>query len=110
MKPFSLLKIPVMLVGLGAALLLTPACKAQSEVAPDHFDGTDAWEAAAHKPLAAKTKPASASTLVQAQNQNAGSSATVQLAAARDLSKPGHQDAVTIQDKRKTVVRKSDPK
>jgi len=47
---------------------------------------------------------------VQGQNQNAGSSATVQLAAARDLSKPARQDAVAIQDKRKTVVHKSDPK
>jgi hypothetical protein len=47
---------------------------------------------------------------VQAQNQNGGSSATVQLAAARDLSKPARQDAVAIQDKRKTAVRKSDPK
>lgn len=110
MKPFSLLKIPVILVGLGAALLLTPACKAQSEVAPDHFDGTDAWEAAAHKPLTAKTKLASASTQAQGQNRNAGSGATVRLAAARDLSKSERQDAVAIQDKRKTAVRKSDPK
>src|SRR5260370_34265662 len=97
MKPFSLLKIPVILLGLGAALLLTPACKAQSEVAPDHFHGTDAWEAAAHKPLAAKTKPASASTLVQAQNENAGSSATVQLPAALDPSNPPRPDALAIQ-------------
>jgi hypothetical protein len=52
MKPFSFLKIPVILVGLGTLLLFTPTCKAQSEVSPDHFDGTDSWEIAARTPVA----------------------------------------------------------
>jgi hypothetical protein len=43
MKSFALFKIPLILSGISAVLLLAPACKAQSEIAPDHFDGTDSW-------------------------------------------------------------------
>src|SRR6266704_3021744 len=49
MKPFSLLKIPVLLVGFGALLFFSPTCKAKSEVNPAHFDGTAPWEIAARK-------------------------------------------------------------
>jgi len=49
-KLFSLLKIPAIVLGFGAAVVFTPTCKAQSEVSPDHFDGTDPWEIAARKP------------------------------------------------------------
>ncbi len=58
MKPFSLLKLLAVLLGFGAILVLSPACKAQ-EVSPDRFDGSDSWVAAAQKPLpATKAKPA----------------------------------------------------
>ena len=53
MKSSVLFKIPGILVGLAAILVLSPASKAQSEIAPDHFDGTDSWEAAAHHKVAA---------------------------------------------------------
>jgi hypothetical protein len=53
MKPFTLLKIPMMLTGLGAILPFAPTCKAQSEVSPDHFDGTDSGDIAARTPVAA---------------------------------------------------------
>jgi hypothetical protein len=43
MKTFALLKFTLILGALAAALTLSPACKAQSEVNPDHFDGTDSW-------------------------------------------------------------------
>jgi hypothetical protein len=108
MKPFSLLKIPVLLVGFGALLLFSPACKAQSEVSPDHFDGTDAWEIAARKPVAPKTKPTMATGSYQVQNKKAGSDASLQLAAVRELSKSSPRNAVAVQDKRKVAVRKSD--
>jgi hypothetical protein len=49
MKPLVSFKMCVTLVGLAAGLVFSPACKAQSEIAPDHFDGTDSWEAAAHR-------------------------------------------------------------
>ena len=107
-KPFSLLKLPVLLVGFGGLLLFSPACKAQSEVNPDHFDGTDPWEVAARTPVTPKAKPAQALASYQAKTQNAGSGATVQLAAVRDLSMPVAKDAGAVQDKRKPAVRKSD--
>ncbi|HYW97489.1 MAG TPA: hypothetical protein VE822_00130 [Candidatus Elarobacter sp.] len=108
MKPFSLLRLPVLLAGFGALLLFSPACKAQSEVNPDHFDGTDTWEIAARKPMTPQAKAAQKSGALQAQSQKAGSNASVQLAAVRDLSNPVPRNAVAIQDKRKPAVRKSD--
>ncbi len=104
MKPFSLLKIPMMLLGLGAALALTPACRAQSEINPDHFDGTDSWEWAAHHSAAPKPKMATATR--QAQSAKSDSPSKFQLAAARDLAKPLSHDTVAIQDKRKPAARK----
>jgi hypothetical protein len=108
MKMFSLLKIPMMLVGLGAISLFAPSCKAQ-EVSPDHFDGTDSWEIAARTPVTSKAKPATASSSNQAQNKKTGSGATMQLAAVRELTKATPRNAVALQEKRKTVARKSDP-
>ncbi len=110
MKPFSLLKIPVLLLGFGALLCFAPSCKAQSEVSPDHFDGTDPWEIAARTPVVAEAKPAPTTGLYQAQNKKAGSSASLQLASARALSKSTPHNAVAVQDKRKTAVRKSNKK
>src|SRR5437899_7237625 len=109
-KPFSLLKLPVLLAGFGSLLLFSPACKAQSEVNPDHFDGTDTWEVAARKPVTAQGKAAQKSAALQAQRQKAGSGANVQLATVRDLSNPVPRTAVAIQDKRKPRDRKSDEK
>ena len=110
MKPFSLLKIPMILVGFGAVLLLAPACKAQSEVSPDHFDGTDSWEIAARTPVATRTKPTTTTTSYQAKNKKAGPGASMQLAAVREVTKTPSRNAVALQDKRKTATRKSDPK
>ena len=103
MKSFVMWKLPVLVVGFGAALIFSPACKAQSEVSPDHFDGTDPWEIATKAP-APKTNHKAAP--VQARTSKPDSGAIVQLAAARDLSTPSPQDAVAVQDKRKTVARK----
>jgi hypothetical protein len=104
MKPFVLWKMPILFCGLGAALILAPACKAQSEINPDHFDGTDSWDSARQASTSKATaKPATP----MAQAPKADSGAKVQLAAVRDLSKPAPQDAVAVQDKRKAAVRKS---
>lgn len=107
MKSFSLLKLPILLAGLGTLLLFSPACKAQSEVNPDHFDGTDAWEAAARKPVNSQVKATQKSGAFQAKSQKAGSGASVQLAAVRDQSNPVPGNAVAVEDKRKAAVRKS---
>src|SRR5258708_9269107 len=78
-KLFSLLKMPAMIFGFGVLAVFAPSCKAQSEVSPDHFDGTDAWEIAARKPVAtgAKLTPASS---YQAQNKKIGPAASLQIA------------------------------
>lgn len=94
MKSFHTLKLPIILLGFGGALLLSPACKAQ-EVAPDHFTATgveDVYEPGTGKATApaAKQKPAA----VQAQKRQAGSSTYLQLAAKRSssvLPQPGAQ-------------------
>jgi hypothetical protein len=106
-KVFSLLKVPLLLVGFGAVLLFAPACKAQ-EVSPDHFDGTDSWEIAARTPAAAKSKSAANAGSYQAKNQKA--SASLQLASAREVTKSAPRNAVAPLDKRKAAVRKTDPK
>jgi hypothetical protein len=109
MKPFSLLKLPALLLGFGAVLILTPSCKAQSEVNPDHFDGTDSWAATAKRPVSLPTaKQAPKHANLQAQNRKATSGPTVQPAAEREVSEPARPEVVAIQDKRKTAVRKAD--
>lgn len=109
MKPFSLLRLPVILLGFGAVLVLSPACRAQ-EVSPDRFDGSDSWVAAAQKAVpAAKAKPTATShSSLQAQNKKADSGPKVELAAAREVSKPTKREVVGIPDKRKTAPRKPD--
>jgi len=109
-KLFSLLKIPTIVLGFGALVFFAPTCKAQSEVSPDHFDGTDPWEIAARKPVAAKAKPTSATGSYQAQNKKTGSGASLQIASARELSKSTPHNLVAVQDKRKVAARKSDKK
>lgn len=44
MKSLGLLRIALISAGFASVLVLSPACKGQSEIAPDHFDGTDSWE------------------------------------------------------------------
>jgi hypothetical protein len=111
MKPFSLIRLSLLLASSGALLLFTPECKAQSEVSPDHFDGTDSWEVAARKPVAPNAKAAAEHRSYQAQNKKADSGASMKLAAIRENSNSTRHNGVAIQDKRKTaVVRKPDPK
>ncbi|HYA62043.1 MAG TPA: hypothetical protein VED66_02500 [Candidatus Sulfotelmatobacter sp.] len=105
MKPFVSVKMAILLGGLGAALTLAPACKAQAEIAPDHFDGTDSWETA-HKPaVVPKTtqKPAAK----QAKAPKTDPAATMKLASASDPSKAPQADAVALQDKRKAATQKT---
>jgi hypothetical protein len=110
MKSFSLLKIPMFLVGFGALVLFTPTCKAQSEVSPDHFDGTDSWEPAARKSVTPRSKPATATGPYQVQSKKAGSGASLQLAAVREVSKSSPRNAVAVEDKRKVAARKPNKK
>lgn len=106
MKHFMLLRLPFLVLGMGAALLLTPSSKAQSEVSPDHFDGTDSWAAAAQTPHTPTQKQVVAKPSFQAKSQKNAQSSALQLALARDASKPVSHDAVAAEPKRNTAPRK----
>ncbi len=111
MKSFSFLKLPALLLGLGACVLFSPVCKAQSEVNPDHFDGTDSWSVTAprHVPVAKAKHPLSAAAL-PARNEKANTGPTLKLSSARDVQKPLGPEGVAIQDKRKATSGKTDKK
>jgi hypothetical protein len=109
MKPFGLLRLAVVSCGLCALLSFPSTCKAQSEVNPDHFDGTDPWEVAAKKSHLAKPKPAQVQTSLQLNGKKPGTTAIMQLAATREFSKPASHDAVAVEDKRKPAGQKQKP-
>jgi hypothetical protein len=103
-------KLPIVLLGMGAALLLTPACRAQSEVNPDHFDGTDTWAVASRANKAAKNGQTAALTSLQAQTQKNTHASSLELASAREVSKPARGNAALVDRKRKTAARKPENK
>jgi hypothetical protein len=107
MKPFSMLKLAVPLLGFGAVLLFTPSCRAQSDVSPDHFDGTDSWETAA-RTAAPHTTHAPAPKIHLAKTTAASATSTLQLASDRQRSAPQRREAAAIPEKRKPAVRKSE--
>ena len=103
MKSFRMLKFPMILVGLGAALAISPACKAQ-EVSPDHFTDTgvqDVYDAAPAKASAPKVKqkqPAS-----QASTHKTNSTAILQPVAKRTPVSATQTGPKAVADKRKPV-------
>jgi len=69
-------------------LFFAPQSRAQSDLAPDHFDGTDSWAAAASvKARATKAKPQSAPATLEARN-NKPADPMLQPVAARNLTAP----------------------
>jgi len=106
MKPFIFYKLPIVLFCLGGALVLAPQSYAQSEVAPDHFDGTDSWAAAASVKTPNQKKN-SQSTLATSQAwNNKPATAALEPTAARSLTAPRRSDAIVIK-KRKPAAPKS---
>jgi len=101
-----LLKLTVLLFGVAAALVLTPACKAQSEISPDHFDGTDSWAEAARPVHAQTQKQPVMKSSPQAQSQKEMKSPALQLAAAREVAKPAAHEAAA--NKRKPAASNSE--
>jgi hypothetical protein len=103
MKSFGMLKIPMILVGLGAALVLSPACKAQ-EVSPDHFTDSgvqDVYEGAPGKVVAPKVKQ---QPISQARTNQTNSPATLQLVAKRTpVSANTQPGAQAVANKRNPV-------
>lgn len=101
MKPFGMWKLPMIVLGLGAAALLSPSCKAQ-EVSPDHFTESgvqDAYEAAPAKAVAPKANQTP--TTLQARANQSNPPASLQLAAKRTPVPPAQQGTQAIVDKRK---------
>ena len=107
MKHFILLKLSVLLFGIGAALVLTPACRAQSEISPDPFDGTDCWATAA-RPVHAQPQKQPSKPSLQAKSMRETKDSAFQLAAAREVAKPVRREAVAADRKRKPVPTNSE--
>lgn len=108
MKRFVLLKLALLAFGVGGALLLTPSCKAQSEISPDHFDGTDSWATSARPVHAQLQKPTPVKPSLQAKSQKAAQGSAFQLAAAREVAKPVSRETVAVDRKRKPATPNSD--
>lgn len=103
MKPFGILKFPLILAGLGAALAFSPACRAQ-EVSPDHFTDTgvqDVYEPAKDKPAAPKLqqKPAAPQTRAH-QTASPGTLQPVSKRTPVAAAQPGTR---AVADKRKSA-------
>lgn len=110
MKSFSFLKLPVLLLGLGACVVFAPVCKAQAEVNPDHFDGTESWSVAAPRSVpVAKSNHLPSAAPLQAKNEKTAGP-TLKLSSARDVQNPLGPEGVAIQDKRKATASKTDKK
>src|SRR5215471_13040771 len=101
---FSTLKIPMILFSLWALLVLSPACRAQAEINPDHFDGTDPWEIALRHSAAPKPERAPASKHARKARPEPASS--FELAATRDATMSLSRDEIAIQRKPKRAVHK----
>jgi hypothetical protein len=103
MKSFRMLKLPMMFVGLGAALAFSPACKAQ-EVSPDHFTDTgvqNVYENASAKTAAPKPKQHQPAAQVRTSQTN--SSATLQPVAKHTPVSAAQPGPKTVADKRKSA-------
>ena len=107
MKSFALFKIRVILVGLAVILALSPACKAQSEIAPGHFDGdgTDARETRTHNVAPLKSQRVLAAT--QVNHHDPHFRAALHFTAKGQSSTPVRHDTAAIVHRRKAVANKS---
>ena len=108
MKHPILSKLTVLFFGVAAALVLTPSCRAQSEISPDHFDGTDSWATAARRAPALPYKQPSTKPSLQAKSQKELNRPAFQLAAAREVTKPASREAAAIDRKRKPAASHSE--
>jgi hypothetical protein len=84
MKSFGMLKLPMILAGIGAAMLFSPSCKAQ-EVSNDHFTDSgvqNVYDSAPARQVAAKPELKSAPVQASAHHKT-NSPVTLQAAAHR---------------------------
>ncbi len=103
MKYFGMSMLPMILVGLGAALAFSPACKAQ-EVSPDHFTDTgvqNVYENAPSQTAAPKPKQNKSAASVRSSQTN--SSASLQPVAKHTPVSAAQPGPKTVADKRKSA-------
>jgi len=108
MKAMVTFKWPILAFCFGAALTLSPSCKAQSEIAPDHFDAPNVEPFERPSALAAVDTKTSVAKPVTAQNSALSSKPgeSLRLASAHEPSAPS-QSAVAVDKKRKAPVAKA---
>ena len=103
MKPFIISKLSIVLLCLGGTLLLSPQSRAQSDIAPDHFDGTDSWAAAAAaKAPVSKTKSHSAPVILQASS-NRSAAPKLEPVAAHEGTAPRRSNAIANKKRKPTT-------
>ena len=102
MKVSAILKISLGLVAFAAMLLLGPSTRAQSEVSPDHFDGTDSWAVALKRQSQVANKKAKPSPVVkQAQATHTREHANVPKAQPVALVTPRRKQTAAAKDQNK---------
>jgi hypothetical protein len=101
MKTSLLMKMCVVFVGVGAGMLFAPTCRAQSEVAPDHFEGADAATAPMTPPKIVMTAQAKQNPTLATRNPQR---VTVQHSAKHESgSAAAAVSGAAVADKRKTA-------
>jgi len=104
MKPFAINKLSIVLLCLGGSLLLSSQSRAQSEIAPDHFDGTDSWAAAAKARVpAAQVKSHTATESLQAQSTKPASPA-LQPVAAHEITATRRSNVLATKKRKPTAT------
>ena len=103
MKPFIIGKLSIILLCLGGTLLLSPQSRAQSDIAPDHFDGTDSWAAAAAaKAPASKATSHSAPVILQASSK-ISAAPKLEPVAAHEVTAPRRANAIANKKRKPTT-------
>jgi hypothetical protein len=107
MKSFAMLRMPILLCGFGAAMILSPGCKAQ-EVSTEQFAdrNTAPFETVSKAAVAPKTeqaRPKAAVSHAPANAKKAELVQTAQLTPIHEVSKQDGQDAAAVPDRRKTA-------
>lgn len=108
MKTFIMWKLPILLGSFAAALIFSPACKAQSDIAPDHFEdrNSEPFRRPANVSVPDTSKASQKPVATQGRTRNSSTSQTKQLLAVGN-SNPTEPNAVALESKRKTTAPKS---
>ena len=102
MRAPGMLKISLGLAVFAGMLLLSPSARAQSEVAPDHFDGTDSWAVAlARESRAASKKAKPLTTVKQAEATGIRDKANVPQSQPVALVTPQRKRTAALKDQKK---------